>query len=72
MARFPYIILVARGNHSHHPPYPIRLPLDIANDLTIALCQGDILSQTPRMLRIGLAYAQYMLMLCYRAICPLT
>ncbi|KAH8684403.1 hypothetical protein BGZ60DRAFT_165405 [Tricladium varicosporioides] len=48
MIRYPYAILVARGNHSHHPPYPTRLPYQVANDVVLALRQGDILAQTPR------------------------
>jgi hypothetical protein len=61
MARFPYLVLVARGNHSHHPPFPTRLPSDIADDLRTALCQGDILAQTPRMLRIYRKYTHTIL-----------
>ena len=52
MSRYPYIILIARGNHSHHPPYPTRLPLHIANDIISALRQSDILAQTPRIFSI--------------------
>jgi hypothetical protein len=56
MIRYPYVILIARGNHSHHPPYPTRLPYQVANDVILALRQGDILAQTPRMFCICQAY----------------
>jgi hypothetical protein len=52
MVRYPYVCLVARGSHSHHPPYPTRLPKDIADDVIAALQQGDILALTPRMYSI--------------------
>jgi hypothetical protein len=52
MIRYPYALLVARGRHSHHPPYPTRLPIQIANDVILAIRQNDVLAQTPRMLRI--------------------
>src|SRR5581483_9288340 len=48
--RFPFIILVTRGNHSHYPPPPSKLPTDIANEVIDLIKQQDILSLTPRML----------------------
>lgn len=57
MSRYPYIALISRGNHNHHPPYPTRLPQEIANTVIEAIKQGDCLALTPRMLRIWRAYA---------------
>ncbi|KAH8591878.1 hypothetical protein B0O99DRAFT_690179 [Bisporella sp. PMI_857] len=48
MIQYPYALLVARGRHSHHPPYPTRLPIQIANDVILATLQNDVLAQTPR------------------------
>jgi hypothetical protein len=50
MSRYPFICIVARGNHPHHPPYPTRLPKDIADDVIAAIRGGDILSLTGRKL----------------------
>lgn len=58
MARYSFAILVAQGNHSHAPPPPTRLPQAIANDVILALQQGDILAQTPRILYICVAYTE--------------
>lgn len=63
MSRFPFICIVAKGNHLHHPPYPTRLPKDVADDVVAAIRGGDVLSLTGRKLQICFAYAEYMLTL---------
>jgi hypothetical protein len=62
MGCFPYIVLITRGNHSHHPPYPLRLPQDIADDVIAAIKRTDILGMTARMSRLYSAYAAHPLM----------
>jgi hypothetical protein len=57
MKRLPFICIVARGNHPHHPPYPTRLPKDVADDVVAAIKGGDVLSLTGRMLIVCSAYA---------------
>ena len=64
MVRYPFTCLVARGSHSHHPLKPNKLPTSITEDFILSLQQGDILSITPRRLRICLANANLMLILC--------
>jgi hypothetical protein len=61
--RFPYICIVARNNHSHHPPYPTRLPKDIAQDVVNVLQDGEVLGMTGRMSSILAQYARRMLTL---------
>ncbi|KAI9751102.1 MAG: hypothetical protein M1835_001264, partial [Candelina submexicana] len=46
--RFPFLMLVARGEHAHHPPYPTKLPKQIAEDVIQAIKQQDLLSLTAR------------------------
>lgn len=48
MYRFPYIVLIARGEHNHHPPYPIRLPQQIADDVIEAIQGTEVLDITAR------------------------
>lgn len=57
MARYPYICLITRNSHTHHPPYPIKLPIDLANDVVEAIRQVEVLNLTTRMPRICIAYA---------------
>jgi len=57
MARYPYICLITRNSHTHHPPYPTKLPIDLANDVVEAIRQVEVLSLTTRMPRICIAYA---------------
>jgi hypothetical protein len=57
MARYPYICLITRNSHTHHPPYPIKLPIDLANDVVEAIRQEEVLSLTTRMPRICTVYA---------------
>jgi hypothetical protein len=49
MDRHLYICLISRGSHSHHPPYPNRVPQDIANDVQEIISGIDLLSMTTRM-----------------------
>jgi hypothetical protein len=58
MARYPYICLIARGSHSHHPPYPIKLSIDLANDVVEAIRQVEVLNLTTRMPCICIAYTE--------------
>jgi hypothetical protein len=51
-ARFPFVLLVARGNHSHHPPFPNKLPRTIADEVYRALNVNKILAASPRKYRI--------------------
>jgi hypothetical protein len=50
MSQFPFTCLVAQGIHSHHPPQPTRLPIEIANDFKASLQQSQegIATMTPR------------------------
>jgi hypothetical protein len=57
MARYPYICLITRNSHTHHPPYPTKLPIDLANDVVEAIKQADVLSLTTRMHSICIVYA---------------
>ena len=61
MTRYPYICLISRGSHTHHPPYPLRLPHEVRDDVMAAIRQGDVLSLTTRMLYVCLAYVLSML-----------
>jgi hypothetical protein len=53
MYRHPYVCLVARGFHDHHPPYPTRMPKDIADDVIAVLGRGGVLDTTARMLTLS-------------------
>ena len=55
--RHPYWILVTRGIHSHHPPYPLRLPHDIKKDITeIIQSSNQVMSLSRR--KYYLTYAE--------------
>ena len=58
MARYPYICLITRNSHTHHPPYPTKLPIDLANDVVEAIRQVDVLSLTTHMPHICITYAK--------------
>jgi hypothetical protein len=68
MVQYPYICLVTRGEHNHHPPYPTRMPSDIANDVVEALRQTDIMIMTPRMLHTLYKYVVHILIIIGRFI----
>lgn len=61
--RFPFVLLVCRGNHSHFPPPPSKLPSLITKEITDAILEHDILSLTARSLmfspRFGTLVKQY-------------
>lgn len=46
MERWPWALVVARGSHKHHPPYPTKLPAHILADLFECLESTDILKMT--------------------------
>ena len=50
MSCFPFICIVAKGNHLHHPLYPTWLPKDIADNVITAIRGRDVLSLTGRKL----------------------
>jgi hypothetical protein len=47
-ARFPFLMLVTRGRHTHHPPYPEKLPRKIAEQVIAAIKEQELLSLTSR------------------------
>jgi len=57
MAQYPYICLIACSLHLHYPPYPIKLSIDLADDVVEAIRQAEVLSLTTRTLSICSAYA---------------
>lgn len=50
--RFPFLLLVTRGYHAHHPPPPIKLPQEIADEVIEAIKDHDCLDLTARMFKI--------------------
>ena len=42
-------MLITRGTHTHHPPYPTKLPKDIAEELVEVIKGQDLLTMTARM-----------------------
>lgn len=46
--RFPYIFLVSRGSHSHHPPLPHKPPKEIIADIVEAIQSIDMLGLRTR------------------------
>jgi hypothetical protein len=64
MDRFPYIVLISRGRHTHHPPYPTRMPLQIADDVIAAINSTEVLDMTARKSSIYLVYALHMRRIC--------
>jgi hypothetical protein len=48
-SRFPFLLLVARGRHTHHPPYPTKLPKNIADEVIEAIKQQECLDLSARM-----------------------
>jgi hypothetical protein len=61
LERFPFLMMLLRGSHTHYPPPPNRLPIDIANDALSLIREHDLLTLTARMLSNVLASAQHML-----------
>jgi hypothetical protein len=68
MIRYPYVCLITRESHNHHPPYPIRMPMDIADSVIKAIREGDPLTLTPCKLYMCSAYASHMLCIYIRLI----
>jgi hypothetical protein len=54
--RFPFVILVTRGSHTHHPPRPEKLPADIAEQVVEAIKEQELLSLTARKFNIYYPY----------------
>jgi len=52
-------MLVSRGSHTHHPPYPTKLPKDIAEDIVAVIEQHDLLDLTAGKLSICGVDAEY-------------
>ena len=50
--RFPFLLLVSRGRHEHHPPYPTKLPKDIANEVVEVIKKHECLDLTARTLEL--------------------
>jgi hypothetical protein len=48
--RFPFLVLVTRGYHAHHPPPPTKLPKEMADEVieTIRGFGQDCLDLTAR------------------------
>jgi hypothetical protein len=51
--RFPFLILVCRGNHTHFPPPPTKLPGSIRAQIVEAITPRDSISLTARNLMIS-------------------
>ena len=54
MERYAYVVLVSRGSHAHHPPYPTRIPSDVLAEINEVIQGMDLLSLTTRMFSICL------------------
>jgi hypothetical protein len=66
MVRYPYIIVVSRGSHTHHPPPPSRLPEEIKEDIIEVLQTiPNLLDTTARKFCIYSTYTEHMLILYY-------
>jgi hypothetical protein len=50
MHRHAYIMLAAREAHTHHPPYPIRLPRDLEQEIKELLQGADLMNLSRRTL----------------------
>ena len=46
MERFPFYMLIMRGTHAHHPPYPDRLSRFVIEDIRAAIQASDLLRIT--------------------------
>lgn len=46
--RFPFLLLVCRGSHSHAPPQPTKLPHDVSQEIIDAITTQDIQGLTAR------------------------
>jgi len=57
MAQYPYIYLITRNSYIYYPLYPIKLPIDLANNIVEAIKQVDVLSLTIRIFCIYIVYA---------------
>jgi hypothetical protein len=47
-ARFRFAMLVCRGSHTHHPPYPEKFSEDLANEVITSIRDNFVLSLTTR------------------------
>jgi hypothetical protein len=41
-------MLVVRGTHTHHPPYPTKMPSEIADEVIKAIKEHEVLDLTAR------------------------
>ena len=47
--RFPFLLLITRGRHTHHPSYPTKLPKDIDDEVVDAIKKQECLDLTAHM-----------------------
>lgn len=51
--RFPYMLLVGRGDHTHFPPPPTKLPYELQADLMACIADHNVLELTTRTLMLS-------------------
>jgi len=57
IAWYPYICLITRNSYIYYPPYPTKLPIDLANNIVKVIRQVEVLSLTIYIPHICTVYA---------------
>jgi len=48
LKKCPYIIIISKGIHTHLPPPPIKIPINLVEDLQSIMNEEDILNLTAK------------------------
>ena len=53
MEKCPYIIIIFKGIHTHSSPLPVKIPINLVEDLQSIINNEDVLNLTARRLLIS-------------------
>jgi hypothetical protein len=48
LEKCPYIIIISKGIHTHPPPPPVKIPINLVEDLQSIINEEDVLNLTAR------------------------
>jgi hypothetical protein len=48
LEKCPYIVIISKGIHIHPPPPPVKIPINLVEDLQSIMNEEDILNLTAR------------------------
>ena len=48
LEKCPYIVIISKGIHTHPPPPPVKIPINLVEDLQSIIIGEDLLNLTAR------------------------